>query len=297
MSLPKNPTELKKFTESLASNIVFKGGEELFGSEDTSQSVNTQIKCRFNPSGVEYKLEIVAQPDWAYEEVPGTGRTFISMKSQGRTHKWFRDLNAERLIVDQILNLIDLEKTSDLTYEIYDRQHLLEILEKLSRFKNIKIEWPKDLKITAHKYSSGILSVNASENKDWFKIDGKLRFGEVVVKLATLLEKINKKSRYVTLSENQYLIIKEELREQLSGISELVDQRDEQLLLHSTLAEQLNSRLNGVPVDLEEDILFKDAITRALRAKSEVIGIPENLKVELRSYQQTGKPQFLVKSF
>ena len=288
LSLPRKTDDLKKFTESLASNVVLKGSEGLFDLDETPQSTKTKIKCRFNPSGVEYKLEIVAQSDWGYEEVPGKGRVFISIKSQGRIFQWLRDLPLERTIVEKVLRQIDLEKNSDLTYEIYDRQHLLEILEKLNQIKDITIDWPKDLKVSAHKYSSGILSVNASENKDWFHVEGKLNFGEVVVKLATLIEKLDKKSRYVTLSENQYLIITEELKEQLIGVSELVDQRDEQLLLHSTLAEQFNSSLNGVPIDLEEDILFKDAVRRALHAKKEIVVIPKDLKVELRPYQETG---------
>lgn len=289
LSLPKDFQKLSEFLESIKSNIIITGEEVLrqqkSGKLDFSQ---TKIVCRFNPSGAEYKLEILTCSNWGYETVPGYGKCYISEKLQGKFFEWHRDLDAEKELLNKALAMIGFESNSDCEFEIYDRQHLLEILEGLHGLKGLHLEWPRDLKVSAHKYSSGQLSVNATENKDWFKVEGKLQFGEVVVELATLLEKLNKKSRFIEISENQYVILTNELREQLTDISQLVDQRDEYLLLHSALAEQFDSKLNGVPVDLEEDILFKDAITRALYSKNTSVELPKDFKAELRPYQQTG---------
>ena len=286
-SLPKDFESLKKFTDSIKSDLVIRGDEALkaIGSEEKSK---TEIVCRFNPSGDEYKLEILAQSDWGFSATPGQGRLCIVEKIHGKKYEWHRDIEYEKRVLKQVLLSIDLDGSGECELEIYDRQHLLEILESLHQIAGIRIDWPKGMKISAHKYSSGSLSVNATENKDWFHIEGKMNFGETVVNLSKLLEKMSEKSRFVQLNDNEYLILTEELRTQLEQVGQLVDQREESLLLHAALAEQFNSQLQGVPVDLEEDMLFKDAVTRALYARNEKVVLPDDFLAELRPYQKEG---------
>ncbi|MCM8538108.1 MAG: DEAD/DEAH box helicase [Lentisphaeraceae bacterium] len=285
---PLDKESFKDFCDSLDENIIVRGSD-IFESKDEERE-EQKLVCRFNPSGEEYRLEVLVKSSWGLYDFPGKGKSQLIQKIQGKTHVWERDRALEKKLFVQLQESIDLEDDFGLgnEVEIHDRQHLLEILDRVQEFPFVTIEWPKELKVTAHKYSTGILSVKASEHKNWFHIEGKMAFGDKVIELSKLLNKLKKSSRFIEVSDNQYLLLTEELRTQLEDLSQLVDQRDEQLLLHCSLAEQFNAKLNGVPVDLEEDILFKDAITRALHSKKIKVEKPSNLLADLRPYQKVG---------
>ena len=132
------------------------------------------------------------------------------------------------------------------------------------------------------------LSIKSSGKRDWFRLEGDVVFDKKSVKISELLKSIKGNSRFVEVSKNEYLALSKEIIDGLQSINSLVDQRDECLELHAALADTLSTKLSRLPIDVEEDFVFRDCVTRMIYSKGSVIKKPDEVRAELRPYQFTG---------
>jgi SNF2 family DNA or RNA helicase len=161
-------------------------------------------------------------------------------------------------------------------------------LDFLSDHPHVDLLWPRGGKVKVSKASSASFSIKAANKKDWFQMDGKVLFDKQSIRLSEVIKKMSHDKRFVQISDDEYIALSSELRKGLQGLGRLTEDKHERLELHAALADTVSQQLKGLPVDVEEDFIFRDCVTRMVYAKSQKIEVPKGLNAKLRSYQKTG---------
>ena len=281
----------KKFLEALPEDLEVHSDEI---SEDQIEGSKVNYSCRivarFYPAGQEYRIQFLSSCG-PMTSIPGQGRTVMSYKESGQIEIWQRDKHNEGLLADDICSKAGLDHNESLSHyewDLTDKEQLLNVLDFLSDHPQVDLQWPRGGRLKVSKSVSGSFSVKPAKKKDWFQLDGKIYFDKQSIRLADVMKKVEGDSRFVKLSDNEYIALSQELRQGLLDMERLSEIKHEALELHAALADTVSQKLKDVPGDLEEDFIFKDCVTRMIYAKTQKIEVPQKLNAKLRTYQKRG---------
>ena len=289
LAINNTKEELKSFFDKMPQNLIIEGDEDFSGNGDSK--LETEMIARVIPSnGKSYKIQILAGAN-DMTSIPGQGRRVLSLKRAKENIVWERNLKEERVLALDLADAATLdfeECILPFEWELSEPNKLLSVLESLKNNPKIKLQWPRGGKVKVSSVKGGQIQVKASDKKDWFSIEGDLVFDKRSVKLSEIIKSFKGNSRFVEISKNEFLALSKELMDGLNDIIPLTDQRGECLELHSALSNTLSERLKELPLDVEEDFIFRECLTRMIYSRQLTADLPSGLRAELRPYQLQG---------
>jgi len=282
--------ELIEFFKKMPKNLVIEG-DESFSESESELSTNSIMIARVIPvSGENYRIQFLAGCE-GMSSIPGEGRNILSLKRNDKDIIWKRDRKLEVQTARDLSRKAELDLEECILpfeWELSEPKKILAVLEALKDNPDVQLQWPRGGKIKVSSSKGGRIHVKASGKKDWFRLEGEVIFDKRSIKLSELIKSFNGNSRFIEISKNEFLALSKELMEGLKGILPLTDQRDECLELHSALSNTLSARLKELPLDVEEDFIFRECLTRMIYSKQLSTDLPEGLKTNLRPYQSQG---------
>ena len=280
--------ELVDFFKKLPENLIVEGDDNF---QKIESEIGSDLIVRVIPTASNtYRLQILAGKH-GMTSIPGEGRRILSLKRSNTNLIWERDKDWEKRKADELSQKTGLDFTECILpyeWELSEPRKLLSVLEVLYERKDIHLQWPRGGRIKVSSSSGGKLNVKAAEKRDWFRLEGEIFFGKKAIQLSEVLKSFNGKDRFVEISKNEFLALSNDLKEGLSDLINLSDQRNECLELHAALSDTLSSRLKELPVDIEEDFIFRECVTASIYSKRMEVKIPEGLQAKLRPYQEKG---------
>lgn len=164
----------------------------------------------------------------------------------------------------------------------------LDLLLNLGKVPEIIIEWPAGHKIRkVTSVSSSQLRLQVNKAQDWFSVDGSLQVDEdLVIDFQQLLQKFETDgSRYIRLSEGQYLALTEEFYRRMNDWKSFADLEHGQPRFHSLMIPALNETFEDL-AEVEFDKKWHAALNKFLQAEEMTFEVPADLKADLREYQR-----------
>ena len=289
LAINNTKEELISFFKKMPENLIIEGDENF--TESNTEKYKTETIARVIPSsGKNYKIQLLAACS-GMTSIPGEGRRILSLKRESQNIVWERDRKLEIHNAHQISEQsgLDFEECIlPFEWELSEPKKLLSVLESLKNDKSVQLQWPRGGRIKVSSSKGGRIQVKASDKKDWFKIEGEIVFDKRSIKLSEVIKSFKGNSRFVELSKNEFLALSKELMNGLNSILPLTDQRDECLELHSVLSNTLSQRLKELPLDVEEEFIFRECVTRMIYSKRLSTDLPDGFHAELRPYQEQG---------
>ncbi len=260
------------------------------------------------------RLESGVAVRFRVEPVPGSGAlfdsgvggevVFVNLDGSNRAVK--RDLEQERdalaAVVDSVA-ILSAYFDGSRSVVINDLREALALIDELQQ-QQIRSVWVKGspLKVKA-TVSSGQLQIRIKSAAEWFQASGQLVVSEgEAITLSRLLERIRlqPKSRFVELDNNEFIALSESLRQQLEIMAAFQaprstrgkkkasdnDESDSVVSLHAMSALSLAPLIDTGSI--KGDKHWSTQIARANRVITEDPAIPSTLQADLRSYQVDG---------
>lgn len=240
-------------------------------------------------SSLEAELLVRPLPE-APPQHPGEGSPRLRGLRQEERVVVIRDLDSERaaaLALRERLGVMATETPGSFLLE--EAEAALDFLERLDPLTGpeLRVEWEQQPWKVSHAGTARRLKVDVLRKRDWFGVDGGLEVDGEHVELSVLLEALRSRRRFVRLSPGRFLRLTEELREQLTPLSDLVHPTREGLEVSKAAAPVLDSLAKaGVEVHAPPD--WRQIATRIRKAQQRSLVPPATLKAELRDYQREG---------
>ncbi|MEM7574128.1 MAG: DEAD/DEAH box helicase [Bacteroidota bacterium] len=260
---------------------------------------DTRIYVHLLPIGETFKVEFFVRPlpeeDQYFKPAVGRQRVMAEKGDQGRVAK--RLLEEERMAADAIVGACPT--LSRIVYRDYEWQldevedclNVLLELQPLRAAERIVLEHPRGEKIKLlGSVDFGDLRLGVSGNQSWFDIDGELQLDDRrVLDFRELLSRVseNEKTRFVQLSEGQYIALTDQLRSKLREMEGLLQQTNDGLKLHplgASMLDDISTQLGG----FEADLNWRETLSRIDNAQRSVARVPSTFRAELRPYQLDG---------
>jgi SNF2 family DNA or RNA helicase len=201
-----------------------------------------------------------------------------------------RDLEAERseaLALRERLGLLATDSSERFVLE--EAEAALDFLERLEPLTGpgLRVEWEEQPWSVSHVPDSRGLRVEVRRERDWFGVRGGVEVDGAQVDLATLLEALRGRRRFVLLGKGRWLRLTDALRERLTPLADLTHSTREGLEVSKAAAPVLDALAEaGVEVQAPPD--WRRLATRIRKAQARDIPIPAGLSAELRDYQREG---------
>ncbi|WP_273443770.1 DEAD/DEAH box helicase [Neolewinella agarilytica] len=251
------------------------------------------------PIGETFKVEFFVKPlpdDDQYFK-PGRGRSKVIGEKDGQRRLAERNMAreleaAEKVIIDtptlQKLVHRDYEWQVD---EVEDCLNILLELQPLRALDHIVLEHPRGEKIRlVGSVDFGDLSLGVKEKAGWFDVEGELVVDDnQVINFRELMDKVaeNEQSKFIQLSEGQYVALTENLRRKLREMEGLLSNGKDGLQLHPLAAgilDDVADQLGG----FEVDVAWRESLQRIQSVGQTIARVPSTFKAELRPYQLDG---------
>ncbi len=226
---------------------------------------------------------------------PGSGNKTVSCAVAGERKVVIRNFDHEIETASEIKNILQLPedyKSGPWTWTISEQAEALQVVERLQYLpeKEVIVEWPKEseqIRIT-RPASLSDLHVRISSDRDWFGLDGGIKFESVDTNIEDLLDSVARGERYVRLSRNKYLALSEEL---VSGLKMLADvarrNKDGKPVVNDVALPALEALLEQAGSVLAHEE-WQNKLQQ-FKAAMELDPKPHvTLKAELRDYQVDG---------
>ena len=254
------------------------------------------IYCHLVPANNGFHLSMLVKP---FREAgqylrPGQGSRTIIAEVQGKGLQVCRDLIDEEqraLAAVEACPALFRHEVENWEWLINDVADCLQLLHELQSLpQGIVVEWPKGelLRLnSAAKQSQLYLKIR--QRRSWFELDGELRIDEdTVLSMGRVLELIRKgQSRFIPMSDGQFLALSQEMYQQLDQINGII-WPDKEHLQFSALAAPFMLELTQHAVQVETDQGWQDLERRINSAETLSPAIPSTLQTELRPYQIEG---------
>ena len=250
------------------------------------------------PVGDGFKIEFFVKPfttEPPYYK-PGHGRENVIAEMNGLPTRAVRDLKKEKESARKVENAcptllkVPGENQEWLFDDIEDCLNVLLELDPLKQGGDIVMEYPKGEKLRiAGQVSFDQLSVGIKKERDWFEVSGKVQVSEDLVmdfrKLLDLAQ--NSNSRFVEISDGQFLALTSQLKRKLEELSNLFSKTKNDLRFHP-LAIHAMEDFTGLLHDVEVDAAWKKQLSRLKESREIKPDVPSTFKAELRHYQLDG---------
>lgn len=251
------------------------------------------------PIGETFKVEFFVKPlpdDDQYFK-PGKGRNKVIGETGGQRRLAERDLaNEIKLAENLILECPTLQKLvhRDYEWQVDEVEDCLSILLELQpprALDRIVLEHPRGERIRlVGSVDFGDLSLGVKEKAGWFDVEGQLAVDDnQVINFRDLMEKVaeNEQSKFIQLSEGQYVALTENLRRKLREMEGLLSKGKDGLQLHPLAAGILDDVADQLG-EFEADVAWRESLQRIQSVGQNLARVPSTFKAVLRPYQLDG---------
>ena len=251
------------------------------------------------PIGETFKVEFFVRPLTAEDQYfkPGKGRNKVIGEVDGARRLAERSLKGEIARAEQvILDCPTLQKIVHRDYEwqvdtVEDCLSVLLELQPLRALNQIVLEHPRGERIRlVGSVDFSDMSLGVKEKAGWFDVEGELRVDDhQVINFRELMEKVaeNETSRFIQLSEGEYIALTDSLRRKLSEMEGLLSQGKDGLQLHPLAAGILDDVADQFG-EFEADLAWRESLQRIQTVGQTLARVPTTFRAELRPYQLDG---------
>jgi len=240
--------------------------------------------------GVDGALELTAlsRPlDGLRPWPPGRGPAEISFLRDGERVFVARDLSDEVQRFRHALAPLRLPEREDFRWVLADGDDGLHAALTLRDLDDVRVEWAKAPPRISRRATASDLTLRGATKRDWFGLEGGLDVDGVIVSLSELLDAVRTRRRFVSVGENGWVALTDELAHRLEATAALAKS--------SKSGVDLPPLAAAVLLDLEEDGAtitipkqLRVQLDRIAEASGLAIELPEALNAELRPYQLEG---------
>ena len=228
---------------------------------------------------------------------PGHGRKNLLIEIDGEKIKVQRDLDMEnqqaQALQDHVEMLADWEDLDD-EIILEEAEEALEALTGLHELgDSISLEWPEGefMRVNATLGAKN-MRLNINEKGEWFELEGEVTINnDLVLSLGQLLElSQGHKSRFIKMSDGQYVALSRNLKKKLQAVNAYADQTgdsEESIRISGLASLALEDFLDEVNI-LEGDGKWKAHIEKLKDIQDKHYEVPSTLEAELRDYQVEG---------
>lgn len=250
------------------------------------------------PFGDGFKLEFYVKPlhPEPHYFKPGKGMGTRLLHTENGQVACQRPLAEERRLAKEVIEACpSLQQLPDHEYEwqLDDTETCLRVLMELFPLKEaekIRLEHPKGERVRLSSIADmNQLSMQISQQRDWFSVDGEIQLNEnEVMDFQRLLEHVRQSdSPFVELADGEFAALTERFRQQLKELDGMLHQRGKKVELPA-LAGLRMDQLGEEMAELEVDMAWAERMQRIQKAQRIRPRIPKSFQAELRAYQQEG---------
>ena len=242
-------------------------------------------------------LKVRPLPDGTRLFVPGEGQAMISDEAAGVRYRVRRNIAEEKMNLRTISDVIEnevevLAGNPESEFET-TTVGLLAIMSMVGENDGICVlEWDSDKKLKLKKaVNPSDWNITMKSKNSWFEVEGTISLDDnTILSIAQIIQMLgSSKGRFVKLNDNEYIMLTDSLKKQLSRIESVGSvERGNKVQISAFGAATLdNSAFNG------EFTVQADAKLKKLReaisssAKME-FAVPNSLQATLRDYQADG---------
>lgn len=225
---------------------------------------------------------------------PGKGLTTPQAMIKGKPKKVQRNLALERQQADQLIQAIEQLQAQNEGYDEWffeETEEILDLLEALHNYPQpLPLIWPEDKKISiTPTLGPQALSLKIKADQDWFSLEGVLQVNQdQVLELKQLLELIDASpSRFIALSDTQFLALTDQFKRQLREIKALAEKQKGSYYLHPLSSIAIHEFAEQVG-NFEADARWHQIKERMQNAQKHSPVLPMTFGAELRPYQLEG---------
>ncbi|MGL5785245.1 MAG: SNF2-related protein [Bacteroidales bacterium] len=287
--------KLRELIKILSSEITIHSDLITSDEEVTQVKGDSSIIIQLLPMGSEFKASMYVKPFMTNPPycIPNQGTKTVMGEIEGIPHQAIRNFSKEKVNLNVVLDALEnflLDENN--TILISDAEQCLEFLNIAHSLEQVKIEWPEGVKIKL-KGSVGLngLSVNLKKKGNWFEMIGELKFtDEHTLTLHEILENIDHsgKSRFISLGNEEYFSLSEELQKALSSIRSMSVKETKGALHISEFSAPFIHSIEEGGALLKTDSSYKKLVKRIDDAEKQTVEIPKSLQASLREYQEDG---------
>jgi superfamily II DNA or RNA helicase len=224
---------------------------------------------------------------------PGAGDTIArGIGGRGRVFAE-RSLDAEHSLAERTAAALGLPATDAVdafVWRVADPDTQIDVVRQAAELADtLDVEWLRgEKRAFAGRASAATLNISVASAADWLELDGGVSFDGRVIALAELLAAVRAGRRYVRVSADQFVLLEDELRARLEGVSELAVVTGKQVRAAALVAEPLVAAAGGLGA-FTVDAAF-GTLRERFRAASDApdAAVPAGFVGELRTYQRDG---------
>ena len=168
--------------------------------------------------------------------------------------------------------------------------HLVQLIQ--SQPDTFYAEWPEGRSFKVKTLTRGASSWSGvlRDRGHWFDIEGDVQIDEQTrLSIAQLLELASQsESRFVQINEQEYLLLSEELKRQLTALDAVVCRERGKYMISPFSAALMGDDLLHGAIDLQADAKLSDIKQRILDSSTYSPSVPTELNATLRPYQIEG---------
>lgn len=286
---------LTTFLESLRGkvevhSVLVQGGTTLEKVQGTSK-----ISIQMRPQGKEaYVVSVFcrALENGSVQSHPGKGTSVVFDSRDGQRVCVERDLDGEIDKYEKLIaatgNILNSEETIQI-----DAFDLLPIIDFVRMNPDDYIlEWPEGHPLRIHnRYTASQWSGTLKKNKNgWFEMEGEVQLNDTTkMSISALLEMIGtRRSRFIQLSEGEYIALSDRLHKQLLSLDAFSSRSRGKLQMSPFTAAVLDTSLIDGELQLKVDPEILEIRRRILDSSTYTPDVPSTLNATLRSYQVEG---------
>jgi SNF2 family DNA or RNA helicase len=266
------------------------------GDDDTQirqVDPDSRIRVQLLPMGEGLKAELFVKPFGSHPPYckPGRGGKVLIATENGERMRVTRNLDDENAGNERIYNdiqSIENIRTDDGLMMFDNPLDSLELLDILERHQDISIvEWPEGERLKIRKKITGSdLSINVKSNTNWFELEGELRVDEsTVITIGALLEMMrNARSRFVELSNGEFLALGDQLRRRLSELAAYTAESKNGVVINRFASASMMDTFDEFE-NIRVDKAWLDFRKRLQNVQLSDASVSPLLQAELRPYQ------------
>jgi len=239
-----------------------------------------EVRLLVDPLGDGAAL-IPGEGDPVARGVGGNGRVFSE-----------RALDAERQLAEHTATALGLQSVDAVdayVWRVADPDMQIDIVRQAAALADtLDVEWQRgERRAFVGRASVATLSISVSSAADWLDLAGGVSMDGRVIALAELLAAVREGRRYVRISADEFVLLEDELRARLEGVSDLTVLAGKKVRAAALAAEPLVAAAG--PAAIAADAAF-GALRERFRAAVEAppAAVPESFVGELRAYQRDG---------
>ncbi|MGL5958835.1 MAG: DEAD/DEAH box helicase [Phocaeicola sp.] len=267
-------------------------------SSDTSitQIVgDSSIIVQILPVGDEFKVGLYVKPFSLFPPycTPAKGTKTVMGQGEQSSVQALRNMDEEKKNMNGLCDaLTNFEFVEENMIQLYSPAECLEFLDVVHAIETVCVEWPEGVRLKlAGAASASNFTVSIKGKGRWFEMVGELKYNNnQTIALHDLLEQFsaNNSQRFISLGDNEYLALTEQLRKMLLSIQSVASKGKKEELKVSEFVAPLLRTFESDGLNLNADSSYKKLVKKIDKADKMKFDIPTTLQASLREYQEEG---------